>query len=57
MNSDLDVREMADPIRDYGPFLSPRSAHLDGASRLLRLANLAEELRADPVAEEARELV
>ena len=29
---------------------------MDGASRLLRLANLAQELGAEPVAEEAREL-
>jgi len=32
------------------------SAHLDGAPRLLKLADLAEELGAGPVAEEAREL-
>jgi GTP-binding protein EngB required for normal cell division len=56
MNSDLDTREMADSIQDYGTLPSARSAHLDGASRLLRLADLAEELRADPVAEESREL-
>jgi GTP-binding protein EngB required for normal cell division len=32
------------------------SVPLDGASRLLRLADLAQELGADPIAEEAREL-
>jgi hypothetical protein len=56
MNTDLDSREMADWIQGCDPLPSPKSAPLDGASRLLRLADLAEELRAEPVAEEAREL-
>ena len=56
MSSDLDTREMEDSIQDFGTVPSSRSAHLHGASRLLRLADLAEELRADPAAEEAREL-
>jgi len=47
MSSDASVRET-------GGCLS--SAPMDGASRLLRLADLAQELAADAIAEEAREL-
>lgn len=37
-------------------FATETSGSVDGASRLLRLADLAQELGAEPVAEEAREL-
>ena len=39
-----------------GSIPNDTSVSMDGTSRLLRLANLARELGADPVAEEAREL-
>jgi len=39
-----------------GSIPTDTSVSMDGTSRLLRLANLARELGADPVAEEAREL-
>jgi GTP-binding protein EngB required for normal cell division len=43
-------------IQDYGGFPTEASLSLDGTARLLRLADLAQALGADPVAEEAREL-
>jgi len=43
-------------VQDYGNLPAERFAPGDGTSRLLRLAGLAEELDAAPVAEEAREL-
>jgi len=43
-------------VQDYGTLLTETSVSADGASRLLRLAGLAHELAAEPVAEEAREL-
>jgi ribosome biogenesis GTPase A len=43
-------------MQDYGGFVTETSVSLDGAARLLRLADLAHQLGADPVAEEAREL-
>ena len=43
-------------VQDNGSIPTETSVTLDGASRLLRLANLAQELGAEPVAEEAREL-
>jgi predicted GTPase len=43
-------------MRDYDRSSTVTSASLDGATRLLRLADLAQELGADSVAEEAREL-
>ena len=43
-------------VQDYGSLLTETSVSMDGASRLLRLANLAQELGAEPLAEEAREL-
>jgi GTP-binding protein EngB required for normal cell division len=43
-------------VQDYGSLPTEPSVSMDGASRLLRLADLAEELGAEPVAEEAREL-
>jgi GTP-binding protein EngB required for normal cell division len=48
--------EAISAVQDYGNVPAERSAALDGASRLLRLADLAEELETAPVAEEAREL-
>jgi len=43
-------------VRDYGTLPTETSVSADGASRLLRLAGLAQELAAEPVAEEGREL-
>lgn len=43
-------------VQDYGSRPSETSVPTDGASRLLRLADLAQECGAEPVAEEAREL-
>ena len=43
-------------LQDYGSLLAETSVSMDGASRLLRLADLAQEIVAEPVAEEAREL-
>lgn len=48
--------ETISEVQDYGNLPGKRSATADGASRLLRLADLAEELETAPVAEEAREL-
>ncbi|MGB0064375.1 MAG: dynamin family protein, partial [Terracidiphilus sp.] len=49
---------MADLVtmQDCGSVLSEISVSLDGATRLLRLAGLAQALAADSIAEEAREL-
>lgn len=43
-------------VQDYGKLPAETSASADGASRLLRLADLAQELGTEPVAEEAGEL-
>lgn len=43
-------------VRDYASSSMEASMIRDGASRLLQLAELARELRSEPVAEEAREL-
>ena len=43
-------------VQDYGSLLADTSMSMDGASRLLRLGTLAQELGAEPVAEEASEL-
>lgn len=43
-------------VQDYGNVPAEKSATADGVSRLLRLADLAEELGTEPVAGEAREL-
>jgi GTP-binding protein EngB required for normal cell division len=43
-------------VQDYGSLSTETSVCMDGASRLLRLGGLAQELGAEPVAEEAREL-
>ncbi len=43
-------------MQEYGTPPTEASDFIDGASRLLRLVGLAQELGAEPVAEEAREL-
>ena len=43
-------------VQEKGSIQADTSTSMDGASRLLRLANLAQELGGEPVAEEAREL-
>ena len=43
-------------VQDYGSLPAETFASVDGASRLLRLGRLAQELGAEPLAEEAREL-
>ena len=43
-------------LQDYSSLPTETSVSADGAFRLLRLADLAQELTAQPVAEEAREL-
>jgi predicted GTPase len=43
-------------VQDSGSPPTETSVRMDGASRLLRLVELAQELGAEPVAEEAREL-
>jgi predicted GTPase len=43
-------------VQDYGSLPTETFASVHGASRLLRLAELGQELEAEPVAEEAREL-
>ena len=43
-------------LQDDGSLPTETSVPIDGASRLLRLGRLAQELGAEPVAEEAREL-
>lgn len=48
--------ETISTVQDCDKAPGERSATVDGASRLLRLADLAQELETAPVAEEAREL-
>ncbi len=43
-------------MQEYGSLQTETSASVDGAARLLRLAELAQDLGAEPVAQEAREL-
>ena len=43
-------------VQDYGAPMTEASTSVDGASHLLRLADLAQELGGEPAAEEAREL-
>ncbi|MGD0479099.1 MAG: dynamin family protein [Terracidiphilus sp.] len=50
MTSDLST------MQDYGALSTETSGSTDGAIHLLRLADLAQELGTEPVAEEAREL-
>ncbi|HLH36170.1 MAG TPA: dynamin family protein [Alloacidobacterium sp.] len=47
---------ISSPVQNYGSPWARTSILMDGASRLLHLADLAQELGAEPVAEEAREL-
>jgi hypothetical protein len=47
---------VGDSVQDYGRLRAEASACTDGALRLLRLADLARELGAEPLAGEAREL-
>ncbi len=50
MTSDLST------VQDCGSPPAETAVNMDGAWRLLRLAGLAQEVEAEPVAEEAREL-
>ncbi|HUD56398.1 MAG TPA: dynamin family protein [Terracidiphilus sp.] len=50
MTSDLST------MQEYGSLPTETSGSLDGSARLLRLADLAQDLGAEPVAEEAHEL-
>jgi hypothetical protein len=56
MSTDLGIREMGESARDQDRISNEAFMCMDGASRLLRLADLAQELATEPVAEEAREL-
>ncbi len=56
MSSEHAIREMGESGQGSGSLPSAALVCLDGASRLLRLGGLAEELGAEPQAEEAREL-
>jgi GTP-binding protein EngB required for normal cell division len=56
MCADLTMREIGEFVPDSESLITRDFRLMDGASRLLRLAGLAEELGAEPVAEEAREL-
>jgi len=56
MSTDLGIREMGESAQDHDRIRTEASVCMDGASRLLRLAGLAQELAAEPIAEEAREL-
>ncbi|MFY9854001.1 MAG: dynamin family protein [Terracidiphilus sp.] len=52
----MQEHECSSTLQEYGNLPVEKSTNMDGASRLLRLAILAEELGAEPVAEEAHEL-
>ncbi|MGB7267718.1 MAG: dynamin family protein [Terracidiphilus sp.] len=56
MSTDLVIREMSESAQQLDSILTGTSVCMDGASQLLRLADLAQELPAEPVAEQAREL-
>jgi GTP-binding protein EngB required for normal cell division len=56
MSTDLGIREMGESAQNRDGIPSRASVCMDGASRLLRLAGLAQGLAAEPAAEEAREL-
>lgn len=56
MSTDLGIREMGESAQDHDRIPNGVSVCTDGASRLLRLADLAQELTSEPIAEEAREL-
>lgn len=53
MSADLEIREMSESAHDSGSLSTETSVRMDGASRLLQLADLALELGSQPVAEEA----
>jgi len=55
-NSAMQEYNSSSTAQDYGRIPTETSVPMDGASRLLRLANLAQEVGAESVAEEAREL-
>ncbi len=52
----MQENESSSTVQEYGSPPAETSASVDGASRLLQLAGLAQDLGAEPVAEEAREL-
>ncbi|HTU51179.1 MAG TPA: dynamin family protein [Acidobacteriaceae bacterium] len=52
----MQIYDGSPTVQEYGSLLTETSMCVDGASRLLRLAGLARDLGAEPVAEEAREL-
>src|ERR1035438_6068800 len=52
----MQASKTSSTLQDYGGLPTETFVSMDGASRLLRLAGLAQELGAEPVAEEAREL-
>jgi ribosome biogenesis GTPase A len=52
----MQASKTSSTLQDYGSLPAETFVSMDGASRLLRLAGLAQELEAEPVAEEAREL-
>jgi hypothetical protein len=56
VHSAMQGYESSSTVQDYGSLPTETPVSMDGASRLLRLANLAQELGAEPVAEEAGEL-
>ena len=56
MTRDAGIQQQFDQCKIDGSLPTETSVSMDGASRLLRLADLAQELGAEPVAEEAREL-
>jgi len=56
VHSAMQEYKTSSTVQHYGSPPPETPVSLDGASRLLRLGRLAEELGAEPVAEEAREL-
>ncbi len=52
----MQERDSSSTLQECGNLPVEKSTNMDGSSRLLRLGSLAEELGAEPVAEEAREL-
>ena len=55
-HSAMQESKSSSTVQDYGSLPTETSVCIDGASRLLRLGGLAQELGAEPVAQEAREL-
>lgn len=52
----MQAHDSSSTLQECGSLPAEKSTNMDGSSRLLRLGSLAEELEAEPVAEEAREL-